>query len=175
MITTTYIESHNNKSGCQPVTSNKFPRRGYNVSFSTPDTVIHLIKQKQLTQEKWVNPGTTCTPNAKKDCSIKPILRNPTPYYHLLNIKFPSYKSRQTRECAFEKLYVSVISGRGCIQLYTVISFMDVTILSASGKSINTKLFNFYIQISPYVSTGWKYQIFKKQTKQSKKMAISGS
>ena len=29
-----------------------------------------------------------------------------------------------------------------------------ITVLSASGKSINTKLFNFYIQISPYVSTG---------------------
>ena len=104
LIHTTYKESHTKKSGCQPVTSNKFPRRGYNVTFSTQNTVIPHTKHKQLTLEKWVNPATSSTPISKKDHSNKPILRNPTPYYHQLNIKFPSYKSRQTRECAFDKI-----------------------------------------------------------------------
>ena len=46
LIHNTYVESHNNKSVCQPVTSNKFPRRGYNVSFTTPVTIMQLYTQK---------------------------------------------------------------------------------------------------------------------------------
>ena len=42
LLHNTYIESHKNKNGCHSVTTNKFPRRGYNVSFTTPITVIEL-------------------------------------------------------------------------------------------------------------------------------------
>jgi len=57
--------------------------------------------------------------------------------------------------------------------LYSNWSTVGRTILSASGKSINTKLFNFYKQISSYVSTGWKYQFLKTNKTNTRKWQLA--